>query len=156
MTNTVRKIRGIFPVVAAMAFLSADADARAADNPLATKCARFASSVLGLNYHRSETNEIASGQIWRFYAKQKLAVYLPTDKGLQGAKKIAEATWVIEPEDNLCVFKITGLGRQGQTQTYRIVDTSWAIIKIGSEDRHVPDFEDHSAMKTRYCCAMPC
>lgn len=120
-------------------------------NPLTAKCARLANAITGLNYHRSETSDIASGQIWRFESKGKLAIFPAGTKELNSNTKATAARWNIAAEYDRCVFKITPDGKTGQTLTFRITDTTWAIVRFGSDDKHIPDFEDHSGMKTRYC-----
>lgn len=118
---------------------------------LSAKCRRFSAAVSGLNYHRSEANEITSGQIWRFEDKGRLLVFPAGHRGLSQIKKSNDAQWAIEAEDERCVIKVTGTQKPGQTLTFRITDTTWAIVKIRGEDKHIPDFEDHTGMKTRYC-----
>ncbi|MBX3722036.1 MAG: hypothetical protein KF713_09365 [Turneriella sp.] len=114
-----------------------------------TKCTRLASAIIGFNYHRSEGQEIDRGQIWRFVEQGKLLTFSATKHGLAGAKPLSDAVWKLEDEDGRCVLKIAGVNRQ--EQTFRITEITWAIYNIGGEDKHVPDFEDHAGMKTRYC-----
>lgn len=122
-----------------------------AQSPIATKCRRLAATVSDLNYHRSETPELATGQIWHFGAKGKLSIYKSAAGGLSKAEKLSEALWAIAEEDGHCAFKITSQTTPPRTVTFRITDTTWAIYTVAGEDKHVPDFEDHSGMKTRYC-----
>lgn len=147
ITTLVRRIA----LAPAALYLSQTFAAPNDDNPLARKCARFTAAVTGLNYHRSEADDITRGKIWHFGPKRSLSVFDASAAGITAGTTPLTAEWRIDAEDERCVFRIAGLAKPGQIQTFRITDTTWAILKIRGEEKHIPDFEDHTGMKMRYC-----
>jgi hypothetical protein len=141
---------GIFIVLGAV-LSTATPSTLIGQNIVPAKCAKMANMVTGLNYHRSSGDSWKDGQVWRFAENGRLNTFAPGSAGLAAAKRLSEALWSIETEDRKCVLKVTTPTRPPHTVTYRIVDMTWAIVNINGADKHVPDFEDHSGMKTRYC-----
>jgi hypothetical protein len=122
------------------------------------KCERLAKAVTGLTYHRSAEDALNTGQIWQFMAQEKLRMRVADGATGSLAAKSSEALWQIAFEDERCVLKVSPIKTPPHWTTYRITDTTWAIVDtrkfLGQgqgEEKFVPDLEDHTGMKTRFC-----
>lgn len=115
-------------------------------------CARFALHITNGNFHRSQSPELSSGQIWRFEPGGQLAIFVSGSGGLRAQKRLGDVLWRVEFEDSRCVLRVAATTKPSRWTTYQIVDTTWAFAKgLQGEEIHVPDFEDQTAAKTRYC-----
>lgn len=124
----------------------------------AEKCAKLAKAVVGLNYHRSADDAVNSGQVWRFATAEKLIATAADSFSRAPAEKSSEALWRITLEDERCVLKVSPPKSSPHWTSYRITDMTWAIVDTKKwqapgkgEEKFVPDFEDHTGMKTRFC-----
>lgn len=115
------------------------------------KCARIAQAVVGMNYKRSSPEFPDRAQIWRFEAGGALSAFAAADFGKPAKAKPGNAIWKFSVEDHHCTLKVAAKTKPGHWSAYRLRDVTWAIVTLNTSDKHIPDFEDHTGMRMRFC-----
>ncbi len=116
-----------------------------------TKCARIAKAVVGLNYERSSPEFPDHAQIWRFQENGELSAFRTADFIKPTKAKPGSALWKFGVEDHACTLKVAAKAKPNHWTTYRLRNVTWAIVRKKDVDQHVPDFEDHTGMRMRFC-----
>ncbi len=124
----------------------------------AERCAKIAAAVVGLNYHRQDTAMPDRAQVWQFGSGGKLQIHAVADFGKLTTEKKIRGHWKFEFEDQSCVLKTASAEQPSRWLSFRLHDVTWAIVDVSKwsraakgEEKHIPDFEDHSGIKTRFC-----
>ena len=124
----------------------------------AQRCARISAAVNGLNYHRQASDFPEKENVWRFERGGTLQIWAMPETGKPGNGKKTDWHWKFEFEDQRCVLKIAATEQPTRWLSFRLRDLTWAIVDIAKwkgssrpEERHIPDFEDHSGVQTRFC-----
>lgn len=115
------------------------------------KCTRIAKAVVGLNYERSSPDFPDRAQIWRFEPGGALSAFAAADFRKPVKAKPSGAIWKFGVEDHHCTLKVAAKTKPEHWSAYRLRDVTWAIVTLNAADRHIPDFEDHTGMRMRFC-----
>ena len=114
------------------------------------RCGKIGKAVSGISYLRLDSDQSEKTQLWRFLSDGRLEAKLAADLG---KKTRTIGRWQFQHEDGTCVLKVAWEPKIDHWLTFRLVDVTWAIVTMPKDERHIPDFEDHTGAKFRFCGA---
>lgn len=118
-------------------------------NPVSPeRCTRIQKAAAGANYARSQAELPGKDQVWQFKPDGELAASGVADFG---KKPGTTGRWQFQHEDGTCVLKVAWFAKKDHWLTYHLVDVTWAIVTLPKDERHIPDFADHTGGKFRFC-----